>query len=165
MWDWAEGGSDDDPTKNYPFPVPRTRDLSDKFRTQCCKLHSYSTPLYKKKSQTAPATAENIPSDYPANFTAKSDDGQYTSSDENTEEGQNSVVHHFSDSILQPPGFKRLPYHVHVCYCNPKRHYSTCRFRSIRHKRSVKNAMEEPQDASQRQIAKAKLKKGHIIEM
>ena len=164
LWDWAEGGSNDDPNKKYPFPVPCTRDLSGKFKTQCCKLHSYSTPLYKKKLRKGAATTENIASDSPANFTTKSDDSQYTSSDENTWEGQNNVVHYFSDSILQQLGCTRSPHHDHVRYRNPRRYYGTPRFRLIRHKRCVKNVMGEPQDTSQQEISQAIRKKGQILE-
>ena len=172
LWDWAEEEQDDDLTKNYPFPIPRIRDLSGEFRTECCKLHSHSAPPTKKKSRKAAATVGGAIS-YPAplpSFTIASDDGDYTSSDENTRKGRKNLIHHSSDSKLQPPGHVKPPRHDYVRYSvrNPRRHHGTSRFSSRRQKSYVKSIVEEPPNASQQEIAKAKLKllhKGQHLEV
>ena len=172
LWDWAEGEPEDDLTKNYPFPVPRIRDLSGELRTECCKLHSYSAPLTKKKSRKATPTIESAKSYDPAplpNATIESDGSDYTSSDENTRKGRKKLFHFSSDSKVLPPGHVKPPRHDHVRYSvrNPRRFRGTSRFISRRHKSFVKSIVEEPPDASQQEIAKAKLKlfhKGHHLE-
>lgn len=167
LWDWAEEQEEDDLTKNYPFPVPRIRDLSGEVRTECCRLHSHMTPLIKKKSRkVAPVTN---PASLPS-VTIASDDGDYTSSDENSRKGRKILVHHSSDSKLQPPGHVKPPRHDHMRYSvrSPRRYHRMSRFTSHRHNSFVKSIVEEPPDASQQEITKAKLKlsrKGQHLEV
>ena len=122
LWDWAEGEPDDELTKNYPFPVPRIRDLSSELRTECCKLHP-APPTKKKSTVTIESAKSYDPAPLP-NATIESDGSDYTSSDENNRKGRKSLVHHSSDSKLLPPGHVKPPRHDFVRFSvrNPKRY-------------------------------------------
>ena len=131
LWDWADREQDDDPTKNYPFPVPRIRNISNKFRTPCCQAHLQKTK--KKKMQKTFAANKNVMYIPPPLPNHNINDGDYTSSDENSDNS--------SDLALQK---------------QPDRNSD------------AKSLMEEPPDASQQEIAKAKLKllhNNHNLEM
>ena len=160
LWDWAEEQEEDDLTKNYPFPVPRIRDLSGELRIECCKWHSHLASMPKNKSRKVTAVANPAPLQ---SLTTASDDGDYTSSDENTRKEQKSVAHYSSDSKLQPPGHVQPPRHEHIHYSvrNPRRYRGTTRFSSRRHRSFVKSIVKEPPDASQQEVAKAKRKLLH----
>ena len=142
LWDWAEGEPEDDLTKNYPFPVPRIRDLSSVLRTE---LH--------------PEPKSNDPAPLP-NVTIESDaDSDYTSSD-TRKGGQKKFIRRSSDSKLLKPAR-----HDHVYYslnCNSRRYRGVSRrYSSYRYKSFVKSIVEEPPDASQLEIAHAREKLFH----
>lgn len=172
MWDWAEGESDNDLTKNYPFPVPRIRDLPNEFRSNCCDLHSYSLPPDKERSQETTVDTEGtlsnnlVPIPYCTCTVIGADDSSYTISDEDTEDEQKSLGDYPHDSNLQPLRHVKPARHSNIHSIahsyNPRRSHRTLRYRSLRRHRSyAKSIVEEPPDASQQDVAKARLKFFH----
>ena len=168
LWDWAEREQDDDPTRNYPFPVPRIRDFSHEFRAPRYKIHSCSTQsTKKKKSRKGFAATSGMINNPPLLPNFNSNDSDNTSSDENT-----GLRHYFSDSALKrQSGHMKQPRYRNTCYIirSQRRHYGSSRFRSLKSNTSfAKSVVEQPPDASQQEVAKAKLKllhKGHNLEM
>ena len=168
LLDWAEAEPDDDLTKNYPFPVPRIRDLPDEFRTECCSLHSCRTSPTKEKSQNSANTEGTIscnPATQPLiTVEGPADDSSHTSSDEFTE-GRRGIVHYPKrNGHVKPPHHSnaRSSFHTYA----PRRYHGSARFRSLRQRKtSAKSIVEEPPDASAEDIAKARHKLLQIREV
>ena len=97
MWDWADG-EPDDLTKNYPFPVPRVRDIPSKLRTECCSLHSGSTAPMATEAELQNVVANNSrvlshdPAPPSANVTVTADGGNHTSNGEDIKVDEDAKV-------------------------------------------------------------------------
>lgn len=165
LWDWADKESEDDLTKNYPFPIPRIRELSSELTAPCCSLHSNLVAPTKERSQS---TSNNErPSSYdPTSLptvTVIADDSNNISSDEDAEGQQKNLVHYFSDSQMQPLGYVKSIRRGNVQHgvrrSTTRRHHGTSRLRARRYlTSSVKSIVAGPPDASQEDVAKAKRK-------
>jgi len=154
--DWTEGESDNDLTKNYPFPVPRIR---DEFRNLMCTCDSHQT------------TAVSVPK--------KKDEVENYEDSRNTVISNNSVADHnsytgdvlvraYTDSrvpsptnILPVPAIQRRvksqrDYNHHN---NPiKCAYCELNLSHTRRFTDTKSTAKEPRTASYKDVARARSK-------
>ena len=162
--DWAEKEPDNDLTKNYPFPVPRIRDLPSEFRTDCCNLHSHSVPSAEEMSQYAAATntEDAVSHDHDVVSLAvinTTDSSSHTSSDDEEAESKKRRLAHFSsDSKLQTAHHTKLTHHGNVSQSlhipSPRKYRRTSRSRRLGS--IVKSIVQKPPDASEQEVARAR---------
>ena len=158
LLDWAEGEPDNDLTKNYPFPVPRIRDLSSEFSTDLCSVNSHSVPSTEESSQNAANTKDAVSHDpIPLpNVVEMINSSSHTSSDEEEPEiRQKTLVHYSSDS-------KILPHHIKAAHHGTVS--TSLNTHSWRHRRAqlhghcgslIKSIVQEPPDATEQDVARA----------
>ena len=165
--DWADKEPDNDLTKNYPFPVPRIRDLSSEFRTECCNLHSHSVPSAEEMSQNAAAAntedavlLDAVPLQNFAEINATGSSSSHTSSnDEEAKSRRRRLSHISSDSKLvtlrrtKPAHHKDFSHSLNI----PSEYHCTSHSRFL-YGSVVKSIVEEPPDASKEEVDKARQK-------
>jgi len=149
--DWAEGEPDDDPTKNYPFPVPRIREVPD----ELCNSTDADDPN--------PAIVVSNTTDQSSNVSEILDDAN---PDVIISNGSNKAQKNSSGHTLSPHYSGSLPAHlsnkVHVSQLTQRRAYSQIKhptnrttYRS-RHYFDIKSTARKPSNASEKEIARAR---------
>ena len=157
LLDWVEGEPDNDLRKNYPFPVPRIRNLPSEFRTECCSLHSHSVPSAEEMSQYAATNTEDavshdavpLPSFAATNVT---DSSSHTNSNEGAKSKKRKLAHFSSDSKLQTSHHTKPTHHENLSQSLniSREYYHTSQSRSkLLYGSVVKSIVQEPPDASE----------------
>ena len=172
LLDWAEDEPDNDLTKNYPFPVPRIRDLPSEFSTDYFSLNSHSVPSTKETSKNSTNTKDVVSNDAIPLPNAANSISHTSSDEEEAESRQKTLVHYSSDSKLHSchtkPAHHRAvstSFYTH----SSRRHHRSARSRLHEHRGSfIKSIVQEPPDASEQDVARAQAKlfnKSQKLEM
>lgn len=161
-------------TKNYPFPVPRIRELSSKFTVASCDEESTPSPTVLDENAVAASPDENktsIPSIQIIESAANQE--PVVNNDE-------SLNHSSNDSelmvVVHNPSRQRTTFNVHSRNNDNKnydhkiyvpRHDKTHR-RFTEHYAHVKSIVVKPPDATQEDVSKARFKlrgKAHTLQL
>ena len=176
LLDWAEGEPDNDLTKNYPFPVPRIRDLPSKFSIDFCSLNSHPVSSTEETSQNAAVNTKDAVSHEAIplkNVVTTVDNSSHTSSDEEEAEiRQKTLVHYSSDSKILTHHIKpahRRTVSTSLNTHSTRKYHRRARSRLHKHLGSfIKSITQEPPDASEQDVARAQAKlfnKSQKVEM
>ena len=169
MWDWADGEKDDDPTKSYPFPVPRIRDLSSEFAMPSCNPDVNSSPeLGVEDEEDSNAVPVHNNSEVPLMDEESMASQKPTRNDDKSENHLFSHSDSFQVVHMHKPKKRHTTYHLTNNDKNntlnvPRR--SAAYRRSPRHFTYVKSIVADPPDATQDDVYKARFKlqsKDHI---
>ena len=173
LLDWVEDEPDNDLTKNYPFPVPRIRDLPSEFSTDHFSPNSHSVPSTKETSKNSANTEDAVSNDAIPLPNVVNSISHTSSDEEEAESRQNTLVHYSSDSKLHSchtkPAYNHRTVSTSFYTRSPRRHHRRARSRLHEHHGSfIKSIAQEPPDASEQDVARAQAKlfnKSQKLEM
>ena len=178
MWDWAEQERDNDLTKNYPFPVPRIRGLSDEFTVASYHEQESNSLSSSGAADEDTATVQDESITAAPSIHHESDPPNWSVVSQKQIDNERTINHASSDPQLvhkpnnqQRTSFSHNKYnrkYVHTVGVPRAARRVKAHRRSTRRFADVKSLVVEPPDANQDDVCKARFKlqnKIHALEV